>query len=138
MCIQPILTQHRQYYLLLAPKKELQSLINDYVVVFMDTIAKSRYEDTDHIFKALQKDELAVYMHGSELDNKAVPILAKSFSILGLPSFVDCDLHFNLKIYRIRQNGNSWLSLRPNFIINHMLRRQGHWGSARLCCWGMQ
>ena len=105
------MTKLRQYYLLLAPKKELQSLINAYVAVFMDAITKSRYEDTDHIFKALQKDELAVYMHGSELDNKAVPILAKSLSILGVPPFVDCDLHFNLKIYRIRQNGNSWLSL---------------------------
>ena len=30
-------------------------------------------------------DELAVYMHGSELDDKAMPILAKSLSILGLP-----------------------------------------------------
>ncbi|MDC0649321.1 hypothetical protein OAQ37_02300 [Alphaproteobacteria bacterium] len=30
-------------------------------------------------------DELAVYMHGSELDDKAVPILVKSLSILGLP-----------------------------------------------------
>ena len=30
-------------------------------------------------------DELAVYMHGSELDDKAVPILTKSLSILGLP-----------------------------------------------------
>ena len=30
-------------------------------------------------------DELSVYMHGSELDDKAVPILAKSLSILGLP-----------------------------------------------------
>ena len=30
-------------------------------------------------------DELAVYMHGSELDDKAVPILAKSLSILGFP-----------------------------------------------------
>jgi hypothetical protein len=30
-------------------------------------------------------DELAVYMHGSELDDKAVPILAKSLSVLGLP-----------------------------------------------------
>ena len=30
-------------------------------------------------------DELAVYMHGSQLDDKAVPILAKSLSILGLP-----------------------------------------------------
>ena len=30
-------------------------------------------------------DELAVYMHGSELDDKAVPVLAKSLSILGLP-----------------------------------------------------
>ena len=30
-------------------------------------------------------DELAVYMHGSELDDKAVPILAKSLSILGIP-----------------------------------------------------
>ena len=30
-------------------------------------------------------DELAVYMQGSELDDKAVPILAKSLSILGLP-----------------------------------------------------
>ena len=30
-------------------------------------------------------DELGVYMHGSELDDKAVPILAKSLSILGLP-----------------------------------------------------
>ena len=29
-------------------------------------------------------DELGVYMHGSELDDKAVPILAKSLSILGL------------------------------------------------------
>ena len=29
-------------------------------------------------------DELAVYMHGSELDDKAVPILTKSLSILGL------------------------------------------------------
>ena len=105
------MTKLRQYYFLLAPKKELQSLINAYVVVFMDTITKSRYEDTDHISKAPQKDELAVYMHGSELDNKAVPILAKSLSILGLPPFDDCDLHFNLKIYRIRQNGNSWLSL---------------------------
>ena len=30
-------------------------------------------------------NELAGYMHGSELDDKAVPILAKSLSILGLP-----------------------------------------------------
>ena len=30
-------------------------------------------------------DELAVYMHGSELDDKAVPILTKSLSVLGLP-----------------------------------------------------
>jgi hypothetical protein len=30
-------------------------------------------------------DELAVYMQGSELEDKAVPILAKSLSILGLP-----------------------------------------------------
>ena len=30
-------------------------------------------------------DELAVYMHRSELDDKAVPILTKSLSILGLP-----------------------------------------------------
>ena len=30
-------------------------------------------------------DELAVYMHGSELDDKAVPVLTKSLSILGLP-----------------------------------------------------
>ena len=29
-------------------------------------------------------DELAVYMHGSELDDKAIPILAKSLSTLGL------------------------------------------------------
>ena len=29
-------------------------------------------------------DELGVYMHGSELDDKAIPILAKSLSILGL------------------------------------------------------
>ena len=29
-------------------------------------------------------DELAVYMHGSELDDKAVPILTKSLSKLGL------------------------------------------------------
>jgi hypothetical protein len=29
-------------------------------------------------------DELAVYMHGSELEDKAMPILAKSLSILGL------------------------------------------------------
>ena len=29
-------------------------------------------------------DELGVYMHGSELDDKAVPILTKSLSILGL------------------------------------------------------
>ena len=29
-------------------------------------------------------DELAVYMHGSELDDKAVPILVKSLSVLGL------------------------------------------------------
>ena len=29
-------------------------------------------------------DELAVYMHGSELDDKAVPVLTKSLSILGL------------------------------------------------------
>lgn len=29
-------------------------------------------------------DELGVYMHGSELEDKAVPILAKSLSILGL------------------------------------------------------
>jgi hypothetical protein len=29
-------------------------------------------------------DELGVYMHGSELDDKAVPVLAKSLSILGL------------------------------------------------------
>ena len=49
----------------------------------MDTITKSRYEDTDHIFKALQKDELAVYMHGSELDNKAVPIWPKAFQYWG-------------------------------------------------------
>ena len=30
-------------------------------------------------------DELAVYMQGSELDDKAVPILTKSLSVLGLP-----------------------------------------------------
>ena len=30
-------------------------------------------------------DELAVYMHGSELDDKAIPVLKKSLSILGLP-----------------------------------------------------
>ena len=30
-------------------------------------------------------DDLAVYMQGSELDDKAVPILAKSLSVLGLP-----------------------------------------------------
>ena len=30
-------------------------------------------------------DELAVYMQASELDDKAMPILAKSLSILGLP-----------------------------------------------------
>ena len=30
-------------------------------------------------------DELAVYMHGSELDDKALPILVKSLSKLGLP-----------------------------------------------------
>ena len=30
-------------------------------------------------------DELAVYMHGSELDDRAVPALTKSLSILGLP-----------------------------------------------------
>ena len=30
-------------------------------------------------------DELAVYMHGSDLDDKAVPVLTKSLSILGLP-----------------------------------------------------
>ena len=30
-------------------------------------------------------DELAVYMLGSELDDKASPVLAKSLSILGLP-----------------------------------------------------
>jgi len=29
-------------------------------------------------------DELGVYMHGSELNDKAVPVLAKSLSILGL------------------------------------------------------
>ncbi len=29
-------------------------------------------------------DELGVYMHGSGLDDKAVPVLAKSLSILGL------------------------------------------------------
>ena len=29
-------------------------------------------------------DELGVYMHGSDLDDKALPILAKSLSILGL------------------------------------------------------
>ena len=29
-------------------------------------------------------DELGVYMHGSELDDKAVPVLTKSLSILGL------------------------------------------------------
>ena len=29
-------------------------------------------------------DELGVYMHGSELDDKAVPVLSKSLSILGL------------------------------------------------------
>lgn len=29
-------------------------------------------------------DELGVYMHGSELDDKAVPVLAKSLSLLGL------------------------------------------------------
>ena len=29
-------------------------------------------------------DELAVYMNGSELDDKAIPVLAKSLSILGL------------------------------------------------------
>ena len=29
-------------------------------------------------------DELGVYMHGSELDDKAIPILAKSLSILGI------------------------------------------------------
>ena len=29
-------------------------------------------------------DELGVYMHGSELDDKALPILAKSLSVFGL------------------------------------------------------
>ncbi len=29
-------------------------------------------------------DELGVYMHGSELDDKAIPVLAKSLSVLGL------------------------------------------------------
>ena len=29
-------------------------------------------------------DELGVYMHGSELDDKALPVLAKSLSVLGL------------------------------------------------------
>ena len=29
-------------------------------------------------------DELGVYMHGSDLDDKAVPVLVKSLSILGL------------------------------------------------------
>ena len=29
-------------------------------------------------------DELGVYMHGSELDDKALPVLAKSLSLLGL------------------------------------------------------
>ena len=29
-------------------------------------------------------DELGVYMHGSELDDKAIPVLAKSLSTLGL------------------------------------------------------
>ena len=29
-------------------------------------------------------DELGVYMHGSELDDKAVPVLSKSLSLLGL------------------------------------------------------
>ena len=55
------MTKLRQYYLLLAPKKELQSLINDYVVVFMDTITKSRYEDTNHMFEAPQKNEKVTY-----------------------------------------------------------------------------
>ena len=31
-----------------------------------------------------QQDELGVYMHGSELDDKAIPILAISLPILGL------------------------------------------------------
>ena len=30
-------------------------------------------------------DELAVYMHGSELNDKAIPVLKKSLSKLGLP-----------------------------------------------------
>ena len=29
-------------------------------------------------------DELGVYMHGSELEDKAVPVLVKSLSVLGL------------------------------------------------------
>ena len=43
------------------PKKELRSLINADVVVFMDTITKSRYEDTNHIFEAPKKNEKVTY-----------------------------------------------------------------------------
>ena len=43
------------------PKKELRSLINADVVVFMDTITKSRYEDTNHMFEAPQKNEKVTY-----------------------------------------------------------------------------
>ena len=43
------------------PKKELRSLINADVVVFMDTITKSRYDDTNHMFEAPQKNEKVTY-----------------------------------------------------------------------------
>jgi len=63
-------------------------------------------------------DELAVYMHGSELDDKAVPILAKSLSILGLPltkvpnkivfrsrwSVPDCDPDETMSLLSIKKN----------------------------------
>ena len=43
------------------PKKEFRSLMNADVVVFMDTITKSRYEDTNHMFEAPQKNEKVTY-----------------------------------------------------------------------------
>lgn len=43
------------------PKKELRSLINADIVVFMDTISKSRYEDTNGMFEAPKKSEKITY-----------------------------------------------------------------------------
>ncbi len=65
------------------PKKELRSIINADVVVFMDTITKSRYEDTNHMFEAPQKNEKVTYrIKEKKADTESqnvISILKKNF-----------------------------------------------------------